>query len=36
MVKAAIRYELGDSHSYDFVDGTLPWEMDKGKLYVEP
>ena len=29
-MKAAIRYELGDSHSYDFVDGTLPWEMDKG------
>ncbi|KAJ5295646.1 hypothetical protein N7508_010467 [Penicillium antarcticum] len=26
---AAIRYELGDGHTYDFVDGTLPWEMDK-------
>ncbi|KAE8377421.1 serine hydrolase FSH [Aspergillus bertholletiae] len=23
---AAIRYELGNQHTYDFVEGTLPWE----------
>ncbi|KAJ5894605.1 hypothetical protein N7495_006296 [Penicillium taxi] len=27
---AALRYELGSNHTYDFVDGTVPWEMDKG------
>jgi len=25
---AAIRYELADGHTYDFVDGALPWETD--------
>ncbi|KAL4778559.1 serine hydrolase FSH [Aspergillus varians] len=25
---AAIRYELGNRHTYDFVEGTLPWEPD--------
>ncbi|BCS18427.1 uncharacterized protein APUU_11255S [Aspergillus puulaauensis] len=25
---AAIRYELGNRHSYDFVEGTLPWTPD--------
>ncbi|KIA75758.1 hypothetical protein HK57_00438 [Aspergillus ustus] len=24
---AAIRYELGDNHTYDFVDGGVPWNM---------
>ncbi|KOC11849.1 hypothetical protein AFLA70_182g001671 [Aspergillus flavus AF70] len=24
--KAAIRYELGTQHTYDFVEGALPWE----------
>ncbi|KAL4875011.1 serine hydrolase FSH [Aspergillus karnatakaensis] len=23
---AALRYELGDNHTYDFVEGTVPWE----------
>ncbi|KAB8234975.1 serine hydrolase FSH [Aspergillus alliaceus] len=23
---AAIRYELGDQHTYDFVEGVVPWE----------
>ncbi|PYH87841.1 hypothetical protein BO71DRAFT_392704 [Aspergillus ellipticus CBS 707.79] len=27
---AAIRYELGDSHVYDFVEGTFPAEMYPG------
>lgn len=30
-MKAAIRYELGDIHSYEFVDGTLAWEMDESE-----
>ncbi|KAJ5628129.1 hypothetical protein N7490_010357 [Penicillium lividum] len=25
---AALRYELGEGHSYDFVDGPHVWEMD--------
>ncbi|KAJ6127371.1 hypothetical protein N7523_002983 [Penicillium sp. IBT 18751x] len=25
---AALRYELGEGHSYDFVNGSVPWEMD--------
>ncbi|PQE07470.1 serine hydrolase FSH protein [Rutstroemia sp. NJR-2017a BBW] len=25
---AAIRYELGDHHTYDFVEGNVPWEVD--------
>ncbi|KAJ5752590.1 hypothetical protein N7520_009507 [Penicillium odoratum] len=25
---AALRYELGESHSYDFVDGPHVWEMN--------
>ncbi|KAI9933705.1 hypothetical protein MW887_004776 [Aspergillus wentii] len=25
---AALRYELGGGHSYDFVEGTVPWEAD--------
>ncbi|KAJ5661741.1 uncharacterized protein N7477_009357 [Penicillium maclennaniae] len=25
---AALRYELGEGHSYDFVNGPVPWEMD--------
>ncbi|KAL2793730.1 major facilitator superfamily domain-containing protein [Aspergillus keveii] len=27
---AAIRYELGDNHTYDFVDGGVPWDMHPG------
>lgn len=27
---AALRYELGDDHSYDFVNGVVPWETDRG------
>ncbi|PYH29135.1 uncharacterized protein BO87DRAFT_449248, partial [Aspergillus neoniger CBS 115656] len=23
---AALRYELGESHTFDFVEGTIPWE----------
>ncbi|KAL2810108.1 serine hydrolase FSH [Aspergillus granulosus] len=25
---AALRYELGNQHSYDFVEGTIPWDPD--------
>ncbi|KAL4934291.1 serine hydrolase FSH [Aspergillus undulatus] len=25
---AAIRYELGNRHTYEFVEGTIPWEAD--------
>lgn len=25
---AAIRYQLGDSHTYDFVNGTFAWQAD--------
>ncbi|KAL4909665.1 hypothetical protein BDW74DRAFT_173160 [Aspergillus multicolor] len=25
---AAIRYELGSGHTYDFVEGTIPWDAD--------
>lgn len=28
---AAIRYDLGDSHTYDFVNGTVAWQADPGK-----
>ncbi|KAM3072026.1 hypothetical protein ACMFMF_007420 [Clarireedia jacksonii] len=28
MQTAAIRYELGDHHSYDFVEGNVPCEVD--------
>ncbi|KUJ19542.1 uncharacterized protein LY89DRAFT_642647 [Mollisia scopiformis] len=24
---AALRYELGDNHSYEFVEGTVPWQL---------
>ncbi|KAJ5683050.1 hypothetical protein N7462_006215 [Penicillium macrosclerotiorum] len=27
--KAALRYELGDDYSYDFVDGPVLWEKDR-------
>ncbi|KAL2818528.1 MFS general substrate transporter [Aspergillus cavernicola] len=27
---AAIRYELGDNHTYDFVEGTIPCQMYPG------
>ncbi|GAQ07398.1 hypothetical protein ALT_4719 [Aspergillus lentulus] len=30
MQTAAIRYELADSHVYDFVEGTIPWSMYPG------
>ncbi|KAK2813767.1 hypothetical protein FQN50_000165 [Emmonsiellopsis sp. PD_5] len=26
-IQAAIRYELGDSHDYEFVEGCVPWSM---------
>ncbi|PYH81786.1 hypothetical protein BO82DRAFT_402011 [Aspergillus uvarum CBS 121591] len=26
---AALRYELGDDHSYDFVNGAVPWKTDR-------
>ncbi|PIG69496.1 efflux pump antibiotic resistance protein [Aspergillus arachidicola] len=29
---AAIRYELGTQHTYDFVEGALPWESCKADL----
>jgi len=25
---AALRYELGDHHTFEFVEGVLPWPMD--------
>ncbi|PYI32693.1 hypothetical protein BP00DRAFT_435104 [Aspergillus indologenus CBS 114.80] len=25
----ALRYELGDDHSYDFVNGAVPWKTDR-------
>jgi hypothetical protein len=28
---AAIRYELGDHHTYDFVEGNVPWAVDPGE-----
>ncbi|KGO73767.1 Serine hydrolase FSH [Penicillium italicum] len=28
-VEAALRHELGDSHSYDFVDGTFPSALNE-------
>jgi hypothetical protein len=27
-ITAAIRYELGETHSYDFVEGSVPAELD--------
>lgn len=30
MQTAAIRYELADSHVYDFVEGIIPWSMYPG------
>lgn len=29
---AAIRYELGDHHSFEFVEGAIAHPMDPGKL----
>ncbi|KAF7879094.1 hypothetical protein EAF04_000294 [Stromatinia cepivora] len=29
MQTAALRYELGDHHTYEFVEGTLPWSSDQ-------
>jgi len=26
-ILAALRYELGDHHSYEFVEGTIPWPI---------
>ena len=33
---AALRYELGDEHSYEFVQGTVPWPMATGKAQIPP
>lgn len=33
---AAIRYELGDSHTYDFVEGSIPAEIDPSKKNPVP
>lgn len=32
---AAIRYELGDNHIYDFVEGTIPSKMQPGTVAGE-
>ncbi|KAJ5950217.1 uncharacterized protein N7479_008630 [Penicillium vulpinum] len=32
----ALRHELGDSHSYDFVDGTFPSALNEGLLVFKP
>src|SRR5277367_5669573 len=29
---AAIRYELGDHHTYEFLEGTVQWERAPGEL----
>jgi hypothetical protein len=31
-IAAAIRYELGDYHTYEFLEGTIPWERALGEL----
>jgi hypothetical protein len=31
-ISAAIRYELGNEHTYDFVEGVVPWEPCKSTL----
>ncbi len=31
MLPAAIRYELGDKHSFDFVEGSMPYDIDPSK-----
>lgn len=28
-----IRYELGEAHEFDFVDGTVPCPPNPGKVY---
>ncbi|KAF3066463.1 hypothetical protein GL218_09005 [Daldinia childiae] len=33
---AAIRYELGDHHTYDFVEGVVPWEIDPEIKHLLP
>lgn len=33
---AAIQYELGDHHTYDFVEGVVPWEIDPDKCRHGP
>lgn len=30
-ILAAIRYELGDRNTFDFVEGTVPCEADPSK-----
>ena len=32
MLTAAIRYELGDRHTFEFVEGTVPVPIAPGKL----
>lgn len=32
--EAAVRYELGDHHTYDFVEGNIPWETAPGKASI--
>ncbi|GAP91100.1 putative serine hydrolase FSH [Rosellinia necatrix] len=36
MQTAAIRYELGDHHTYDFVEGVVPWETDPEIKHLLP
>lgn len=31
LVTAPLRYELGDRHTWDFVQGTITWPMAPGK-----
>lgn len=31
-LSAALRYQLGDQHEFDFVEGSVPWPQAPGKL----
>ncbi|KAB8074709.1 serine hydrolase-domain-containing protein [Aspergillus leporis] len=35
-ISAAIRYELGNEHTYDFVEGVVPWEPSVAINMNEP
>lgn len=30
LLKAPLRYELGDGHTYDYVEGMFPYELASG------
>lgn len=33
MQTAALRYQIGDDHTFEFVQGTIPWPMAPGGWY---